>query len=286
MLFNKNKLHLFYLLFCFLLLNVQCKKEITDDTYFGGKVIILGHRGMGVYYKIPGNTAESIVPAIGIGADGCEVDVQLTKDSVLILHHDLDLNSNTTCNGHAYDMTWDEIKLCKFYGFENMIFVCSLDELFAKISNISSYYFSFDCKLDQNVADFNVYLGQYIRAIKRLCDKYAMTEHVFLEGDQYFLNNVKSMGLNNKVFLAGALSQEHIDTASKYNYFGISCQMDDLIVEADVAHAKGLYVMGYAPYNYFQNMNAISKKVDIIQTDDPISILKKFKRYNYEYVIP
>ncbi len=60
------------LLLAFLgMLSVQCKKEkITDDTYFGSKVMILGHRGMGSYYKIPGDTYESIVPAIGIGADG------------------------------------------------------------------------------------------------------------------------------------------------------------------------------------------------------------------------
>ncbi len=95
------KLHLKQILaiFCMTFL-LNCKKEtITDSTYFGGKVMILGHRGMGVMYNKPANSYESIADAIGIGADGCEVDVQLTKDSVLVIFHDETLNFLTNCSG-------------------------------------------------------------------------------------------------------------------------------------------------------------------------------------------
>ncbi|MBI4944992.1 MAG: hypothetical protein HY840_01170 [Bacteroidetes bacterium] len=94
------------------------------------------------------------------------------------------------------------------------------------------------------------------------------------------------MGLENKLFLSNALTQANIDTAVKYSFFGLSSQLDDFEVDAGVAHAKGLYVMGYSPSNYYLNLGAIKKKVDILQTDDPISILKHFDRYNYEYIIP
>src|SRR5690606_17296815 len=75
-----------------LLAFTQCAKRkiYTDDTFFNTKVIILGHRGMGVEYYKPENTYESIIPALGIGADGCEIDIQMTKDSVLVLYHDPD----------------------------------------------------------------------------------------------------------------------------------------------------------------------------------------------------
>ena len=272
----------------FLLLNIQCKKKkTTDDTYFGSKVMILGHKGMGTYYKIPGDTYESIVPAIGIGADGCEIDIHMTKDTVLILFHDALLNPHTTCNGRINELTLEEVKKCKYYGLKNMVFVCSAEEVFSKLPNITNYYFSFDCKLDQEVADFDLYQGQYLRAIKRLCDKYKMNDNVFLEGFEPFLLKAKELGLSNKLFLAGALSESNIEKASKDSLHGISSQMDDIeLANSDLAHAKGLYIMAYTPYQYYLNIYAMRKNIDILQTDDPISILKQFDRYNYDYVIP
>ncbi|NVO03929.1 MAG: hypothetical protein HXX09_14625 [Bacteroidetes bacterium] len=289
MLFKNNT----YLLVCLALfiglINIQCSEnEMTDDTYFGSKVMILGHRGMGVYYRIPGDTYESIEPAIGIGSDGCEIDLQLTKDSVLVLYHNPELNSSTTCTGRIYESNFKEIKECKYIGLENMVFVCSIDEVFSKLPNIENYYFSFDCKIDDQVSDHQLYISQFIRAIKRLCDKFNMSDNVFIEGNTYFLNIVKSMGLTNKLFLSGTVDESTIEIADSNSYFGIVTQIVDNSVETktDLAHSKGLYIMGYSPYNYYQNTSAIRKKVDILQTDDPISILKLFHRFNYEYVIP
>ena len=277
----------FYLLISFMLLFIQCKKKkLTDDTYFGSKVIILGHRGMGAQYKMPGDTYESIAPAVGIGCDGCEIDIHMTKDTALVLYHSTLLDPHTTCNGRINELTLDEVRQCEFHAVKNGIFICSAEELFSKLPDITSLYFSFDCKVDYEVTDFNLYQAQYLRAVKRLCDKYNMSQNVFVEGFQSFLIEAQKMGLSNKLFLAGALTQAHIDTAVKYSFFGISSQMDDFGVDADVAHEKGLYVMEYTPYNYYLNLSAINKKVDILQTDDPISILKRFDRYNYDYVIP
>lgn len=278
---------LFYFSICFLLLNLHCKKEkISDSTYFNSKVIILGHRGMGVFYKIPGNTYESISPAVGIGADGCEVDVQITKDSVLILFHDKILKPLTTCTGSAYDMTWEEVKECKYYAFKNMIFVNSVDEIFSKLPDLNNLYFSFDCKIDYESPDYIQYQGQMLRAIKNLCDKYNMSDHIFIEGRETFLNMARDMGLTNKLFLSGALSEANIEIAVNNQFFGICTQIDDFEVESDIAHEAGLYIMAYSPVNYYLNIYAINKEIDILQTDDPISVLREFDRYNYEYVIP
>ena len=62
--------------------------------------------------------------------------------------------------------------------------------------------------------------------------------------------------------------------------------MDRLEVDAELIHNKGLYLMLYSPNNYNQNKEALKKKTDIIQTDDPISLLKLLDRFNYEFVIP
>ena len=283
-----NKINVF-LAICFLLLNVQCKKtKYTDDNYFGGKVIILGHRGMGMLYLKPGNTYDAISPAIGIGADGAEVDIQLTKDTVLVLFHDHLLNPSTTGTGRVYEKDWDEIKNYKYATFwPYNICVNAVDELFSKIPNLTNSYFSFDCsKVDNDVSDKELYRDQYIRAIKRLCDKYNMSNNVFIEGDIDLLIKAQKLGLTNKLFLFSELNENAINDACNKHFFGFSVAMDCLYNNVSLAHQKGLYVMAWSPNNFSQNEIALDNKVDIIQTDDPISILKLLNRYNYEYTNP
>ncbi|NCO55628.1 MAG: hypothetical protein GW876_09555 [Bacteroidetes bacterium] len=282
----KNSI-LFFVLSCTLLLFSRCNKDkITDDTYFGSKIMILGHKGMGSYYKRPGDTFESIFPAINIGADGCEVDVQITKDTVLILLHDGELNAMTTCNGRVYETTWEQVKQCKYYAFQNNIFVYSVDDIFSRLSNLNNLYFSFDSKLDEKIVDQELYQNQLLRAIKRICEKYNMSDNVFIEGKAPYLRRAQNVGLSNKLFLTGVINQANIDTALNNHFFGICTEMSNFEIDADFAHEKGLYIMAYTPNNYYSNLIAINKKIDILQTDDPISILKLFNRFNNEYIIP
>jgi len=274
-------------LICVLLFSECNKDKITDDTYFGSKIMILGHRGMGRNYRMPWNTIQSVTPAIGIGADGSELDVQITKDSVLVFYHDHLLNPGTTCTGRIYESNWSDIKQCEYYSVENNVFINSVDELFSKISNINKYYFSFDCgKVDTEVSDLDLYESQYLRAIKRICDKYNMSDNIFIEGTQELLVKAKALGLTNKLFIYTLFDEQGIATAYNNSFFGISTGLDEIKINTDEAHKKGLYVMCWSPNNYLQNLDALNKKVDIIQTDDPISILKYLERFNYEYIIP
>lgn len=266
---------------------VACNKSesISDDNYFGGKVMILGHRGMGISYYKPGNTLDAILPVIGIGADGSEMDIQMTRDSELVIYHNDELDQITTCSGRIYEQHWAQIKQCKYYALQNMIFINSVDDLFRNIPHLTNYYFSFDCKIDQSVVDIESYKATYLRAIKRICDKFEMSNNVFIEGDDDLLNKAQQLGLTNKLCMNTGLTQETINTAYNHHFFGISTSID-LLDLVDNAHQKGLYIMAWSPGNYSENKMTLAKKADIIQSDDPISILKLLERFNYEYVIP
>lgn len=72
------------------------------------KTKIYGHRGaMGEY---PENTLLSFKQAIEQGADGLEIDVQLTKDGEVVVIHDERLDRTTTGSGFVKDLTLNEIK--------------------------------------------------------------------------------------------------------------------------------------------------------------------------------
>ncbi|MDX5474309.1 MAG: glycerophosphodiester phosphodiesterase [Bacillaceae bacterium] len=69
---------------------------------------IFGHRGSAGTH--PENTMISFQQAFKDGADGIELDVQLSKDGVPVVIHDEKLNRTTDGKGFVKDFTVDELK--------------------------------------------------------------------------------------------------------------------------------------------------------------------------------
>lgn len=70
-------------------------------------VIVAAHRGD--WRNFPENSLEAIDNAAKMGVDIVELDVQRTKDGVLILMHDGTLDRTTTGKGKISEITWDSI---------------------------------------------------------------------------------------------------------------------------------------------------------------------------------
>lgn len=72
------------------------------------KTLVLAHRGAS---KIaPENTEAAFQKAMQMGADGVELDVQLTKDKKLVVIHDERVDRTTNGIGYVKDLTLKEIK--------------------------------------------------------------------------------------------------------------------------------------------------------------------------------
>jgi glycerophosphoryl diester phosphodiesterase len=282
---DRNKILLFILVGLGLLFNRCNKEENYNIKNLNHNVImVLGHAGMGDLYKYPNNTLEAIEPVVGIGADGTELDVQMTKDSVLILFHDETLDGRTRCDGFGapYDYKWSEIKDCYYNTLVDNIPIYSADEVFSQLPNLNDLYFSFDCKLNSELVYNETYRRQFLGAIKRLCEKHGMSDNVFIEGDLAFLITARKMGMSNKGFVVGS----SVDVAAEHHIFGIGATPDTPREEIDYAHSKGLYVMMWGLKSDVGNKKAIELNPDIVQTDKPIPILMLFDRFNFDYTIP
>ncbi|UOQ95579.1 glycerophosphodiester phosphodiesterase [Halobacillus shinanisalinarum] len=72
------------------------------------KTMIYAHRGASKL--APENTMPAYQIASESGADGLEIDVQLTKDSIPVLIHDENVRRTTNGTGFVQDYTYDEIK--------------------------------------------------------------------------------------------------------------------------------------------------------------------------------
>ncbi|MDR0573312.1 MAG: glycerophosphodiester phosphodiesterase family protein [Tannerella sp.] len=93
----KNKYFLIIFLFCSL---ISCEQQ--------NKVMVVSHRGDWRNYA--DNSLEGIVSCIPMGVDIVEIDLALTKDSVLVLMHDRTVDRTTNGNGKVSDFTLAEIK--------------------------------------------------------------------------------------------------------------------------------------------------------------------------------
>lgn len=96
---------LFLLLFNFSWL---CSCEDNGNRNSVSDVKVVAHRG--IWREFPENSIEGIHRCIEIGVDMVELDVAMTKDSVLILMHDNTLDRTTTGSGKVSDYTYEEIK--------------------------------------------------------------------------------------------------------------------------------------------------------------------------------
>lgn len=74
-------------------------------------VFVVAHRGDWRY--APENSIAAIEHSIDMGVDVVELDLQLTRDSVLIVMHDATLNRTTTGKGRVADWTLDSIRTLK-----------------------------------------------------------------------------------------------------------------------------------------------------------------------------
>ena len=71
-------------------------------------VVVASHRGD--WRNYPENSIPAIESVIRMGVDIMELDLKLTKDSVLVLCHDHTIDRTTTGRGRVCDITYDSIQ--------------------------------------------------------------------------------------------------------------------------------------------------------------------------------
>lgn len=90
----------FTFLFCFILSVVDAQDTILKNP------VITSHRGAALF--APENTAAAIRKALDLGVSRIEIDIQQTKDSVLVLMHDKKLKRTTGQKGKLKNLNFSE----------------------------------------------------------------------------------------------------------------------------------------------------------------------------------
>jgi glycerophosphoryl diester phosphodiesterase len=76
----------------------------------------IGHRGTGPTregHRFSENSISSFLAAIDEGADGIELDVEITEDGQLIVMHDDTLDRTTDCTGCVSETSFEQARACR-----------------------------------------------------------------------------------------------------------------------------------------------------------------------------
>ncbi|MES2566335.1 MAG: glycerophosphodiester phosphodiesterase family protein [Bacteroidota bacterium] len=278
-----NQIVIRILIIFFLFFGISCKKDpsvFSIDNLNNGEIGCFGHAGMGFYSPYPVNSWPGFESCLARGADGSEMDIHMTKDSVLVITHSSNLQEMTSCNGLIKELNWADMNDCKIESrFFKQSKLLSLDEFIEKISNPKDYIFTWDIKF----SDFNQeYYAVYARAIVNTINKYDLSGHVFIENPfADFLQHIKDRKNDVNLFLLSDNFEEGLVQLKQRGFYGLS--MDTKHITSDQirkAHNQNVHVTLYGVLSDKDNYAAIEKCPDFIQTDNINYLLKVFGKYN------
>lgn len=147
----------------------------TSIVYLPWDVQVASHKGDG--YHSPENSLSAVESAIGKGVEVVEIDVTLTKDDVLILSHDQDLNRIANVPEKIKDVTYEELKDIDIGRTFDQSFagetIPTLEEIIA-VTSESNTGIIIDVKADEKE-------DIYAKEIARLVEKYDQEEHAYVQ---------------------------------------------------------------------------------------------------------
>ena len=281
-----------YILVVLILLSLgACEKIRLDEIdNLVGRIRVIGHGGAGFQSFVnpyPTNSWLSIKNAIEHqNADGVEVDVQISKDGVLVLYHDDKLESLTNCIGCVSDKSYATLTECEYNrNFNNNIFlsekILSMDALLKRYAAFDPHpYIYLDIKTKfvcGPEAPFE--LDSFAAIILDGIKKYSAWDWVVVESGSFELLKLLRAA-NSQVTLMFDTDELQGNIAlmrqEKMNGFVIR---NNNVTKEEIAeaHRNGLEVHLFGVKTRSGTKEAVQKYPDGIQTDNLI-LLQEFLR--------
>jgi len=254
------------------LLLSACKKETFNINNLNNDTIyVLGHAGMGISDLYPINSLESIANCISLHATGSEMDIQMTKDSVLVAYHDHDLSVSTDISGVIHSMTWEEVQTANYVnGPFSSYSITTLENIFTSLEDYQSKVFTFDVKIYPGTADLAIYYETYANVIIDFFNTYGLEDNVYIESQSpEFLNLIQAKKPNYRLYYYPQTFDDGLAVALNNGFQGIS--ISSKAINSDQvasAHEQGIFVTLWGVKTKDENKDAIRKNPDMIQTDN------------------
>lgn len=288
-----KKISFLLLLVVFALSHAQ--KTISLSKFPQDKVMVVAHRGD--WRNAPENSVQAVKNAIEMGVNMAEIDLAITKDSVLVLMHDKTIDRTTTGKGKPGDYTLAELK--NFYlrdglGVKTAMKIPTLEEIL-EVSKGKIFL-----NLDKG---FN-----YIGLVMPMLEKRNMLDEVLFKGTETYKEfDRKYASIKNKIHYMPIVRLELSEGKGKideyeaaYNSYGYEFTVGSdesklidfkplrnknrrvwvnaLWPEHNAGHNDDLYFTNPEVYTWF-----LDHHVNCIQTDRPANLIQFLKKKGLYY---
>ncbi|MCI5058535.1 MAG: hypothetical protein MRY83_20660 [Flavobacteriales bacterium] len=270
------------------------KVDIAKLDNLSGRVEIIGHAGsfhslVNPIQFYPANSMAAIKQALKDGAEGIEVDLQMTKDSVLVLYHDHFLQSLTNESGCIPNKYFEEIQDLQYVlGFPYDLFhdetIISFQELIDYLNTLEEFpklyldYHGFDyC----DSIDGYVKTPRILRALSNDLGRNGIdTNKVFLiAGNDNVLRPYANMNTKPIYIMECFTSIEELIPKTKE--YGIEHMIvkRSLLTRSGIeaAHQQNIYIHTFGIKSRAGLSNVIKMDVDAIQTDNVPALVNLLK---------
>lgn len=267
-----------------LVLFISCQKvELNQIQNLNNNQIgVIGHGGSGFISaenSLPPNSWSSITKAIdGYLADGVEVDIQLSLDSVVYLFHDRDMARATNCTGCLSQWSSQKLEACQYRTTQGIHFstqgdLVLLERLFQLTQERpGTYLFLNDTFFADCFSLPTSMLSVYARKLSDLIIRYELTDYVIIESSNIaFIEQLRNYSTTLKIALLGQADDGIFDITSKYELWGVSLNYNEQIPDSFIesCHQRGLRVSLYGILRLRKDLvDAVNKSPDFIQTDN------------------
>lgn len=161
--------------------------EIHDPS--SDYVMVISHRGD--WRNYPENSIPAIESVIRMGVDIVEIDLKMTKDSVLVLSHDQTINRMFNGKGRVSDFTYDSLKTFRLRRAHNVttdsLHVATLEEALMV------------CK-DRILVNLDHAWGYYDEALK-VAEKVGCVDQILMKGSKPMAEVEAKLGSHEKNFM-------------------------------------------------------------------------------------
>jgi len=264
------------ILILFLLTGFSCQDyDFNISNLNNNEISVLGHGGMGIGHVYPMNTYESIMNCLNLGADGTEIDVQITKDSVLVAYHDKLLQHSTDKSGKIYQHNWKEIKDANYKNPPYVNYkIRSLNEIFSNIPDLHNYLYFIDYK-NYNPDTSSIFDNIFIKSLEEIIVKHQLQNNIYVGlKDIKLIASLREQKPNLNIFIYAGFENANI-IAKKYNLQGITIDVDEISADqVKKAHANEIMIAVYNAHSKESNIEAVEKNVDFIQSGKIKHLLK------------
>lgn len=275
-------MRVFGLLISVLLLTSCEKLPESYDTLSGLPPMVIGHGGSGesnFQNTHPWNSEQSIMEALAKGADGVELDIQMSADGVLMLFHDETLLPATQCAGcistHQADFLTDCAQSAGIFQSEEDYPLLRLDEVLDRLSSLDAHpIVCLDIRLGEtcpSAADPSYRRDQLVTALMEASASYPAL--VITSFDRDLLSTLASLGIEASMQLAGDYSSDwasiFLTIADGSGIDGVITYFEEITAaQIDDLHAAGYTVTLFGPFSASSHRSALAKGPDAIITDN------------------